>query len=86
MKIKINEKDEQNLFQQIVELLYNALFYVFLTLLSENFFVEFKEERRRVRKNLRTVQQALYIVRIERCKRKLQGRDIENKRSLAQMV
>lgn len=64
----------------------SELFYMFLSLLSENFFVEFKEEGREVRKNLRSVQQALYIVRIERCKRKLQGRDIEKNRSLAQMV
>lgn len=61
-------------------------FYMFSNLLSEIFLLSSRERGRGVRKNLRSVQQALYIVRIERCKRKLQGRGIEKNRSLAQMV
>lgn len=38
-----------------------------------------REKRRGIRKNLQSVRQALYIVRMERYKRKLQRRDVEKK-------
>lgn len=58
----------------------SVFFCIFLNVLWKNFFVElFKEEEDRDQKNLQSMQQALYIVQMERCRRKLQGRGIEKK-------